>query len=216
MPRYSTRSRTYRRESDDGSKGSIDWDAVKRGEEAQNNPSEPQNERRSARGGSVEWYDSGESSHDSEFYIPPGGPLEQTYGRIPIQGMLDHLSRMASRTYESTHSIDFAFLHRIGVREEFFRLTSRVGFTIPFWTIHDSCPAYDSATIEFLSSLRLMEDGRRGRYIKFRIGGATHRVTLEQLRAWFHLHPSPQVDEPTYRGDMTREDFFMMSPPTGG
>jgi ATHILA ORF-1 family len=55
-----------------------------------------------------------------------------------------------------------------------------------------------------------MEDDWRGRYIKFRLGGATHRVTLEQLRAWFHLHPSPQVDEPTYRGDMTREDFFMM------
>jgi hypothetical protein len=72
-------------------------------------------------------------------------------GRILIQGMLDHLSRMASRTYESTRSIDFAFLHRIGVREEFFRLTSRVGFTIPFWTIHDSCPAYDSATIEIIT-----------------------------------------------------------------
>jgi ATHILA ORF-1 family len=55
-----------------------------------------------------------------------------------------------------------------------------------------------------------MKDDRRGQYIKFRLGGATHRVTLEQLRAWFHLHQSPQVDEPTYRGDMTRENFFTM------
>jgi hypothetical protein len=28
------------------------------------------------RRGSVEWYDSGESSHDSSLYVPPGGPLE--------------------------------------------------------------------------------------------------------------------------------------------
>jgi hypothetical protein len=153
MPRYNTRSRTYRRESDDGSEGSIDWDAVERGEEAQNNPPEPQDERKSDRDGSVEWYDSGESSHDSRFYIPPEGPLEQTYGRILIQGMLDHFPRMASRAYESTHNIDFASLHMIGVREEFFRLMGRAGFTAPFWTIQDSCPAHDSATVEFLSSL---------------------------------------------------------------
>jgi hypothetical protein len=46
--------------------------------------------------------------------------------------MLNHLPRMANRTYESTRNIDFSFLHRIGVREEFFRLTDRVGFTAPF------------------------------------------------------------------------------------
>jgi hypothetical protein len=46
--------------------------------------------------------------------------------------MLDYISRMMSRTYESIRSIDFAFLHMIGVRKEFFRLTGRVGFTAPF------------------------------------------------------------------------------------
>jgi hypothetical protein len=75
--------------------------------------------------------------------------------------MVDHLSRMASRTYESTGNIDFTFLHSIGVREEFFSLTSRVSFTAPFWTIQDSCPTHETATIEFLSSLSLMEDDRR-------------------------------------------------------
>jgi hypothetical protein len=79
--------------------------------------------------------------------------------------MLHHLPRMASRTYESTRNIDFTFLHRIGVREEFFRLMGRVDFTAPFWTIQDSCPAHETTTIEFLSSLRPMEDDRRGRYI---------------------------------------------------
>jgi hypothetical protein len=46
--------------------------------------------------------------------------------------MLNHLSWMANHTYEITHDIDFAFLYRIGVREEFFRLTDRVDFTAPF------------------------------------------------------------------------------------
>jgi ATHILA ORF-1 family len=122
--------------------------------------------------------------------------------------MLDHLPRMASRTYESTCSIDFAFLHRIRVREEFFRLTGRVGFTAPFWTIQDSCPTHETATIEFLSSLCLMEDDRRGRYIKFKLGGATRRVTLDQLREWFHLHPISQTDEALYRGEMIRDNIF--------
>jgi hypothetical protein len=80
----------------------------------------------------VVWYDSGEFSHDLGLYVPPGGPQEQTYSRIPVQGMLDYISRMMSRTYESIRSIDFAFLHMIGVRKEFFRLTGRVGFTAPF------------------------------------------------------------------------------------
>jgi hypothetical protein len=92
------------------------------------------------------------------------------YDRIPVQGMLDHLPRMVSRTYESTRSIDFAFLHRIGVYEEFYRPTGRARFTTPFWTIQDSCSAHETATIEFLSSLRLMKDDRRGLYIKFRLG----------------------------------------------
>jgi hypothetical protein len=117
--------------------------------------------------------------------------------------MLDHLLRMVRRTYKSTRNIDFAFLHKIKVREEFYRLTDRVGFTAPFWTIQDSCPAHETAMIEFLSSLRLVEDDRRGRYIKFRLGGATHRVTLDQLWEWFHIHPSPKVDEAVYRGEMT-------------
>jgi hypothetical protein len=142
-----------------------------------------------------EWYGSWESSHDSGLYISPGGSLEQMYGRIPVQGMLDNLPWTASRTYKSTHNIDFAFLHRIGVHEEFYRLTGKVIFTAPFWNIQDSCLAHEIATIEFLSSLRLMEDDRRARYIKFRLGGATRRVTLDQLREWFHLHPSPQVDK---------------------
>jgi hypothetical protein len=62
--------------------------------------------------------------------------------------------------------------------------------------------------IEFLSSLRLMEDDRRGRYIKIRLRGVTHRVTLDQLWEWFHFHPSPEVDEAVYRGEMTWEDVF--------
>jgi tetrahydromethanopterin S-methyltransferase subunit G len=115
---------------------------------------------------------------------------------------------MASRMYESTHNIDFAFLHRIGVREEFYRLTGRVDFTAPLWTIQDSYPAHETAIIEFLSSLHLMEDDRRGRYIKFRLEGATRRVTLDQLREWFHLHPSPQIDEVVYREEMTRKNVF--------
>jgi hypothetical protein len=82
--------------------------------------------------------------------------MEQTYGRIPVQGMLNHIPRMVSRTYESTRNIDFAFLHRIGVREEFFMLMGRVSFTTPFWTIQDSCLAHETVTIEFLSSLHLM------------------------------------------------------------
>jgi hypothetical protein len=107
MSRYGTRSSTYRRESDDSTKGSVDWDAVEGGDEAHQHPYGPHEGRRSDRGGSVKWYDSGESSHDSGLYIPPGGSLEQTYGRIPVQGMLDHLPRMAGRTYESTRNIDF-------------------------------------------------------------------------------------------------------------
>jgi ATHILA ORF-1 family len=51
-----------------------------------------------------------------------------------------------------------------------------------------------------------MEDDRRGRYTKFKLGGAT----LDHLRELFHLYPSPQVDEPLYRGEMTREDIFEM------
>jgi hypothetical protein len=46
--------------------------------------------------------------------------------------MINHLPRMPNRTYESTRSIDFAFLHMIGVREEFFRLMDSVGFIAPF------------------------------------------------------------------------------------
>jgi hypothetical protein len=65
---------------------------------------------------------------------------------------------MTSRTYESTRSIEFTFLHSIGVREEFYRLTGRVSFTAPFWTIQDSFPAHETDTIEFLSSLRMIED----------------------------------------------------------
>jgi hypothetical protein len=132
MSQYSTRSRTYRRESDDNAEGSVDWDAVEGGDEAHQHPHGPQEGRKSTRGGSGEWYDSGESSHDSGLYIPPGGPLEQIYGSIPVSSMLDHLPRMANYTYESTRGINLAFLHRIGVREEFFRLTDRVGFTAPF------------------------------------------------------------------------------------
>jgi ATHILA ORF-1 family len=122
--------------------------------------------------------------------------------------MLDNLPRTANRTYESTHNIDFAFLHRIGVHEEFYRLTGKVILTAPFWNIQDSYFAHEIATIEFLSSLRLMEDDRCARYIKFRLGGATRRVTLDHLREWFHLHPSPQVDKVVYIGEMTREDVF--------
>jgi hypothetical protein len=83
----------------------------------------------------VEWYDSGESSHDSKLYVPPRGPLELIYCRILIHGMFDHFSQMANHTYEITRSIDFAFLQRIGVREDFRRLTGSVRFTFPFWTI---------------------------------------------------------------------------------
>jgi hypothetical protein len=118
----------------------------------------------------VDWYDLGESSHDSGLYVPPDGSLEKMYDRIPVQDMLDHLSRMVSHTYESTRSIDFAFLHRIGVHEEFYKLTGKTRFTTPFWTIQDSCSAHETVTIEFLSSLRMMEDDRRGHYIKFRLG----------------------------------------------
>jgi hypothetical protein len=53
-----------------------------------------------------------------------------------------------------------------------------------------------------------MKDDRRGRYIKFRLGGATRRVTLDQLREWFHLYPSLRVDKAVYRGEMTQEDVF--------
>jgi hypothetical protein len=83
----------------------------------------------------VEWYDLGESSHDSGLYVTPGRSLEQTYDRILVKGILDHLLRMVSRMYKITRNIDFAFLHRIKVREEFYRLTDRVSFTAPFWTI---------------------------------------------------------------------------------
>jgi ATHILA ORF-1 family len=51
-----------------------------------------------------------------------------------------------------------------------------------------------------------MEDDRRGRYTKFKLGGAT----LDHLRELFHLYPSPQVDEPLYRGEMTQNDIFEM------
>jgi hypothetical protein len=42
MYRYSTWSRTYRRESDDSIEGSIDWDAVKGGDEAHHLHPSPQ------------------------------------------------------------------------------------------------------------------------------------------------------------------------------
>jgi hypothetical protein len=44
MPRYSTRSRTYRRESDDSIEGSVDWDAVEGGDEAHQHPMGPTKE----------------------------------------------------------------------------------------------------------------------------------------------------------------------------
>jgi hypothetical protein len=128
MPRYNTRSRTYRRESDDGSEGSIDWDAVERGEERKIIPRSPKTKEKVT--ATDPWSGTTQGSHLTTpdfIYLPKG--------RILIQGMLDHFPRMASRTYESTHNIDFASLHMIGVREEFFRLMGRAGFTASFWTI---------------------------------------------------------------------------------
>jgi hypothetical protein len=90
ISQYSTRFRTYIRKSDDSTEGSVDWDAVEGGDETHQHPHGPQ-EGRSTRDGSVEWYDSGESSHDSGLYVPPGRSLEQTYGHILVQDMLDHL-----------------------------------------------------------------------------------------------------------------------------
>jgi hypothetical protein len=77
--------------------------------------------------------------------------------------MLDNFSHMVNRTYESTCSIDFVFLQRIGVREDFLCLITKEGFTYQFWTIHDKYQVH-VATIEFLSSFRLMKNDRRYRY----------------------------------------------------
>jgi hypothetical protein len=53
-------------------------------DEVHHHSSGSQEGRRSARDGSVEWYDSEESSHDSRLYVSPAEPLEQTYGCIPV------------------------------------------------------------------------------------------------------------------------------------
>jgi hypothetical protein len=119
-----------------------------------------------ARDRTISWYDSCESSHDSGQYVPHGVWYEDMYYHISIQGMLDNFSKLMNHMYKSTCTIDFGFLHMIEVRDDFLRLTSKVRFTYPFWTIQDRYQMHKTVTIEFLTYLRLLENEGRRKHIK--------------------------------------------------
>ena len=61
------------------------------------------------------------------------------------------LGVLLQRQFKNTRRVDFDALEALGVREDFVRLTERIGFTPAFWAIDRPC--YDELTLEFLSSL---------------------------------------------------------------
>ena len=151
-------------------------------------------------------YDSGPEQTLSGEHTDRANLFEERYFTMPTCRMYENFITLQKKTVENTQMVDLETLRKLGVEQEFLRLTSRVGFHPDFWTHEDNC--YEMDTREFLSSLQLKRDENDVLFIKFRLCNTTQRVYLHSLRIWFGFHREPDTEILSFREGWDRDIFW--------
>src|ERR1017187_9960271 len=173
---------------------------------------------------SVDWNqlnNSGNSSHSHSHsdasYHPPSSPSSSPSetGSQSFEYTSDAsdpnpapLATLLQREFKNTRRVDLDTLEALGVREDFVRLTERIGFTPAFWAIDRPC--YDELTLEFLSSIKLRRDKNDKPFITFRMRGEKRSVSIARLRSWFGFQARPTTTCFGFRVGYDKDHFWRL------
>ena len=135
----------------------------------------------------------------------------------------DNYEKILRKKIVSTPSFDFSDLDDMGIFDDFFRLTSRIGIKTEFWCISANFQACPALTREFLSSLVILTRKGVAKGIKFTLKGEEYKMRLDTLREWFgfdepdtqHLGYLPEdqtgQDDPSIRSQRRRDFWPLLS-----